>query len=78
MFWELLKMEIRNVSITFAKEKKKKYEQTLRELEANLNLLEREFDLNPSDELQRDLSQLKSEYETFHMEKTRGAIENRF
>lgn len=74
LFWEMLKIEIRGITIPYSSRKKAKNEEEEKLLNIQIANQEREIDQNPSEQLNKELGELKEKLEKLREPKIRAIM----
>ena len=74
LLWEVIKMKIRESTISFSKYRKKTDALKRKSLEDRIKLLKQQYDHNPSSDLQEKLQEEKKLLENYIAYQTKGAI----
>ena len=72
--WETIKLAIRSKSIQYASRKKKSKENIIAALESRLKRLENMLNIDPTQEIEKDIKEIEEELDIYIAEKTRGAM----
>ena len=71
--WDLIKMEMRSLTISFSKNKARETRETINKLIIQIDKLEKEINNNPTDEILKEYNEGKKYIEQHNNEKTQAS-----